>query len=154
MNSVPRVVRVRAMGPAPPTPAQPTVVVVEGSVEEWRGARMWSPIGGTIVVGLVRGGDDWVEGLAGECDLRALCGGRAIDPRHWNLHATTESEIDAWIGAIERSLAERPLTAGVLAGCLRVTTRIAASEGLVVESLAYSMLQSGPEHQSWLHSRT
>lgn len=154
MSPPPRVVRVRAAGPAPPGPAEPTVVLIDGSVEEWRGAGSWSLAGGSIALAIVRAGDEPVESLAGECDLRALLRGRPAEPHHWNLHASAESELEAWIEAIGRAVQERPLAAGVFAGCLRITGRIAPRDGLVVESLAYSMLQSGPEHQSWLHSRT
>lgn len=145
--------RVRVAHEAPRPTARPAVVVVDGSVDEWRSASGWMPVAGSIVLGVVRAGDELVGPLACCCDLRALLGGRASDSRDWNLHAAAESDVDVWIRAIERAVEERPLAAGALAGCLRVTSRVAPSDGLVVESLTYSMLQSGPEHSSWLTSR-
>jgi len=46
-----------------------------------------------------------------------------------------------------------PTAAVVAAQVLRVNERLPAADGLVVESLAYATLQSGPEHQAWLARR-
>ncbi|HVY10457.1 MAG TPA: enoyl-CoA hydratase/isomerase family protein [Mycobacteriales bacterium] len=43
--------------------------------------------------------------------------------------------------------------AAVLAAVLDVTAALPVEDALIVESLAYSTLQSGPEHQAWLASR-
>lgn len=41
----------------------------------------------------------------------------------------------------------------MLAVVLRVSADLPVSDALVIESLAYSTLQSGPEHQAWLSAR-
>jgi len=46
-----------------------------------------------------------------------------------------------------------PAAAVVAAQVLRVNERLSVADGLVVESLAYATLQSGPEHQAWLARR-
>lgn len=51
------------------------------------------------------------------------------------------------------AIAAHPLAARTLAGVLRATELLPIDEGLVVESLAYSMLLAGPEHQRWLAER-
>jgi enoyl-CoA hydratase/carnithine racemase len=42
----------------------------------------------------------------------------------------------------------------MLASVLRASASLSVENALVVESLAYSTLQSGPEHQAWLAART
>ncbi|HWC34056.1 MAG TPA: enoyl-CoA hydratase/isomerase family protein [Mycobacteriales bacterium] len=49
--------------------------------------------------------------------------------------------------------ARNPQAADVLSAVLSVTSTLPVGDGLVIESLAYSMLQSGPEHQKWLANR-
>lgn len=44
--------------------------------------------------------------------------------------------------------------AAVLHDVLRVTAALDVADALVVESLAYSTLQAGPDHHSWLAQRT
>jgi enoyl-CoA hydratase/carnithine racemase len=44
--------------------------------------------------------------------------------------------------------------AAVLRDVLRVTTSLEVIDALVVESLGYSTLQAGPDHQAWLASRS
>ena len=44
--------------------------------------------------------------------------------------------------------------ATVLSAVLDITTDLSVDSALIVESLAYSTLQAGPEHRAWLASRT
>jgi enoyl-CoA hydratase/carnithine racemase len=46
-----------------------------------------------------------------------------------------------------------PQASAVLAAVLRITGPLAVEDALVVESLAYSTLQSGTEHRTWLAGR-
>jgi hypothetical protein len=56
-----------------------------------------------------------------------------------------EAELDA----ILRSIDQHPLAAGALAIHLRGAERRGVRDGLVAESMLYSMLQAGPEFRSW-----
>lgn len=60
-------------------------------------------------------------------------------------HAGTAADLDLVIDAVERF----PLAAAVLATTLTVTPGCSVDDGLVVESLAYSMLLGGPEFRAW-----
>jgi hypothetical protein len=66
-----------------------------------------------------------------------------------------------WVGgSLDRDLEligavvdRNPVAAVVLAQTLRTTASVSVAAGLVIESLAYSTLQGGPEFQRWLKSR-
>jgi enoyl-CoA hydratase/carnithine racemase len=68
-----------------------------------------------------------------------------------------------WVGAGEavmdatRQLAEtvcsHPQAATTLAQVLRISPALPLPAALVIESLAYSMLQAGPDHREWLATR-
>ena len=60
-----------------------------------------------------------------------------------------EATVERLAGAVEAN----PLAARVLGGVLRATEALPVAEGLVVESLAYSMLLAGPEFEAWLERR-
>jgi hypothetical protein len=51
--------------------------------------------------------------------------------------------------AISAQVAQSPTAAEVLVGLLRLTTQLDVPDGLVAESLAYSMLLGGPEFAAW-----
>jgi hypothetical protein len=51
--------------------------------------------------------------------------------------------------AVDRS----PVAAQTLAGLLRLTSAASLADGLLAESLAYSMLMSGAEYRRWLEAR-
>jgi Enoyl-CoA hydratase/isomerase len=53
------------------------------------------------------------------------------------------------VGAIVSTVADAPLAAVVLAGLLELTADASVANGLVAESLAYSMLLAGPEFRAW-----
>ena len=59
--------------------------------------------------------------------------------------ADLDAAIDVLFGAVTRS----PRAATALGGLLRTTARLPVVEGLVAESLAYSMLLAGPEFARW-----
>ncbi len=54
------------------------------------------------------------------------------------------------VAAIERTVAATPLAAVALALLLRGRDGRTVGEALVAESMAYSLLQSGPEFAAWL----
>lgn len=61
----------------------------------------------------------------------------------------SEPELEPLLAAI----AERPLAAAALVQVLRTVESLPVSLAMNVESLAYGVLQAGPEHQLWLASR-
>ena len=81
-----------------------------------------------VVVGLRRGAVDgsWLE----LCDVAVEDG-------------------DPVLGRIEENLAEHPVATTTLALLLRGQHRLSVGQGLVAESAAYSVLQSGPEFAAW-----
>jgi hypothetical protein len=81
-----------------------------------------------IVVGVTHGavGERWLE----LCDVVVEQGDVALD-------------------RIAENVSEHPLTATTLALLLRGQHRLSVGEGLVAESAAYSVLQSGPEFAAW-----
>ena len=81
-----------------------------------------------VVVGLTRGEVD--ERWLALCDV-------AVDDGHPAL------------ARIEENLAARPVTCATLALLLRGQQRLSVDEGLVAESAAYSVLQSGSEFADW-----
>lgn len=73
----------------------------------------------------------------------------AVDDRWLELCDVTVEEGDRALDRIEENLAQQPVTAATLALLLRGQRRLSVAEGLVAESSAYSVLQSGPEFAAW-----
>jgi enoyl-CoA hydratase len=65
-------------------------------------------------------------------------------------HAVTRAEAETLARNIERA----PLAASLLMQVLRAVETMSIEEGLLVESLAYSSLQAGPEFLAWCASFT
>jgi hypothetical protein len=59
------------------------------------------------------------------------------------------AEGDDALGRIEENLAQHPITATTLALLLRGQEHLSVGHGLITESSAYSVLQSGPEFAAW-----
>lgn len=62
-------------------------------------------------------------------------------------------DVDAAAEGIAGRVARAPLAATTLLGLLRLTASAPVRNGLVAESLAYSMLLAGPEFARWLAAR-
>jgi 1,4-dihydroxy-2-naphthoyl-CoA synthase len=60
----------------------------------------------------------------------------------------------AALGSTLENIRRSPLAAMTFVQVLRVTEHMAVEQALVVESLAYAVLQSGPEFRRWLDGRT
>lgn len=65
----------------------------------------------------------------------------------------SSAELDTFGAGLHRSLSATPYAAVTLAVLLRGSAKRTIAEGLVAESVLYSLLQSGAEFQSWLASR-
>jgi enoyl-CoA hydratase/isomerase-like protein len=72
-----------------------------------------------------------------------------VDGRWLELCDVVVDDGDPALDRIGENLAEHPLTATTLALLLRGQQRLSVGEGLVAESAAYSVLQSGPEFAAW-----
>jgi Enoyl-CoA hydratase/isomerase len=72
-----------------------------------------------------------------------------VDDRWLPLCDVVVSHGDDALDRIEENVARAPLTAAVLALLLRGQERLSIGAGLVAESAAYSVLQSGPEFAEW-----
>jgi hypothetical protein len=73
----------------------------------------------------------------------------AVDDRWLELCDVVVVEGDDALGRIEENLAQHPITATTLALLLRGQHWLSVAGGLVAESSAYSVLQSGPEFAAW-----
>ncbi len=82
----------------------------------------------------------------------ALCpaagSGRGVPPG-W----VASADLDAELARVGERVAATPQPAVVLAQLLRAGAGTGVAEGLVLESLAYSTLQSGPAFAAWLAAR-
>ncbi len=72
-----------------------------------------------------------------------------VDDRWLQLCDVIVEEGDGALDSIEGNLAQHPVTATTLALLLRAQHRLSVPAGLVAESSAYSVLQSGPEFAAW-----
>lgn len=61
--------------------------------------------------------------------------------------------LDSAIAAIEKVVLDNPIAAATAVDVLRTNASLSIEDGLIIESLAYSTLQGGPEFAAWLASR-
>jgi hypothetical protein len=73
----------------------------------------------------------------------------AVDSRWLELCDVTVTDGDDALERIEANAAAHPITAVTLALLLRRQEALSVGHGLVAESAAYSVLQSGPEFAAW-----
>jgi hypothetical protein len=73
----------------------------------------------------------------------------AVDDRWLDLCDVTVDEGDATLERIAENVTDHAITATTLALLLRGQHNVSVGEGLVAESAAYSVLQSGPEFAAW-----
>lgn len=70
--------------------------------------------------------------------------------------AALAAACDVSVGSLDeaapllKGIAQSPYAAAVLAQLLRRLPKLPLEDALIAESMAYAMLQSGPEHQRWL----
>ena len=128
-----------------------TVVVIDGLEADWSAvdpARIRSIAAVTLAV--VRDGGSEPPRAARACDLCARMGDAGGEAWQWT---GLSAELDGWIESVAARVRTFPLAVTALARTLRLTEHLSIEEGLVAESLAYSVLQAGPEHQRWLAKR-
>jgi hypothetical protein len=73
----------------------------------------------------------------------------AVDGRWLQLCDVAVADGDDALDRIEENVAQHPITAVTLALLLRGQQHLSVGGGLVAESAAYSVLQSGPEFAAW-----
>jgi hypothetical protein len=78
----------------------------------------------------------------------------AVEDRWLDLCDVTVDESDAALDRIAQNVTDHPIAATTLALLLRGQHHRSVGEGLVAESAAYSVLQSGPEFSSWRGAHT
>lgn len=83
-------------------------------------------------------------------ELDVMLSAAADPPRPW---VGCGGDPEAVLALLGTSVQRSPRAAIVLAETLRLTSAAPVAEGLVIESLAYGLLQSGPEHAAWLAQR-
>lgn len=109
-----------------------------------------------VLVGIIRGRcAGWGRALA--CRMDVVFGVTPVMPSETPVPFTSVAD-EATVGQLVRRLSDalqtRPDAGCVAAAVLRQSAQGPTASGLVREALAYSMLQAGPEHQSWLRERT
>jgi enoyl-CoA hydratase/carnithine racemase len=72
-----------------------------------------------------------------------------VDPAWLELCDVALAEDDPALDRVEENLVARPIAATTLALLLRAAPHRSIGDGLVAESAAYSVLQSGPEFAAW-----
>ncbi len=72
-----------------------------------------------------------------------------VDPAWLELCDVALAEDDPVLDRVEENLVARPIAGTALALLLRAAPRRSIADGLVAESAAYSVLQSGPEFAGW-----
>ena len=77
----------------------------------------------------------------------------AVGQRWLDLCDVVVEQGDVALERITENVTEYPITATTLALLLRGQHRLSVGEGLVAESAAYSVLQSGPEFAAWRATR-
>lgn len=90
---------------------------------------------------------------AAPCGADVLISAAADPPEPWVGMAGGATGAAAAARAVEAAILANPQAATTLAQVLRTGSALGPAEALVLESLAYSTLQSGVEHQTWLDSR-
>jgi enoyl-CoA hydratase/isomerase-like protein len=81
---------------------------------------------------------------------RPVPGGAETPAPSWlGLCDVVAEEGDGALERIEENLAAHPIAGSTLALLLRGQARLSVGDGLVAESAAYSVLQSGPEFAAW-----
>lgn len=63
-------------------------------------------------------------------------------------------DLDLALSGLSETAGQAPTATSTLVQLLRLTAVLPVRDGLVAESLAYSMLMAGAEHQQWLAGRT
>lgn len=105
---------------------------------------------------LVDAGDAALEGAAVDRLVRWLrqlpCPSIAIAAQPTALAAACDASVDSLDEAapLLKGIAQSPRAATVLVQLLRLLPGMPLEDGLIAESMAYAMLQSGPEYQAWL----
>ncbi len=102
-----------------------------------------------LLVGLADEALPDTHSLAAALACTLVAGGRSELPRTM----IGVADLDAARAVISMAVSSAPRAARTLDGLLRLTSTLAVREGLIAESLAYSMLLAGDEFRRWRASR-
>jgi hypothetical protein len=145
-------------------PSRARAVVIDGSAQSWsdvsrqwpvrdrNSARFsWLAALPVLIIAVVRGTcDGAAASLVAQADLVFEVGQADIPQDIPAIGCRTEAEWEEHSSLLQQRLIQQPLASIVAAMCLR-EQRTRQSIGL--ESMAYSLLQAGPEYKTWLGSR-
>lgn len=81
---------------------------------------------------------------------RGAATGRSPLPAPW---VAPPDGLEAGLDRLAAVVHDQPLAASTLAQLLRLRPRLGLADAVVAESMAYSLLQAGPEHARWLAGR-
>jgi hypothetical protein len=85
-----------------------------------------------------------------DAELDVMLSDRLEVPAPW---VVCPQGVERRLANLAASIARAPAAAVTVAQTLRVGIRLTPEDALVLESLAYGLLQGGPEHARWLASR-
>lgn len=121
-------------------PARPAPLVVSGSADEWAALDGASAMGERLAsLPIVM-----IGACMGEVTKDAEYALRAFDLVASGESGEVQASVDGWLEGLQRN----PQATAVAAQLLRNVHHT-----LSIESIAYSALQSGPEHAAWLASQ-
>lgn len=145
---------------------QTAVVAIHGNWNEWSATRLGADAllqANAITVALCRvppeRTDEALPAALEACDLRVRIGASAQQgsgrpgPR-WNQDCDNEDQARGWVEMLATRVHRNAAAALACARTIRLTARVTESQGLVVESLTYAMLQAGTAHRQWLAGRS
>lgn len=145
---------------------QPSVQVIVGTWEEWAATLLSEEVllqANTLTIALCQvapgfPGKALPASLEG-CDLRIRIGAPATPNsgsacRHWNHVCVTDKQAQAWVDTMTTRIHDHGIAAISCARTLRMTARMPELQGIVLESVTYSMLQAGSAHRQWLSGRS
>lgn len=145
--------------------ARVPVLALQGHWNAWRSAARGvdallavNAVSIAVCEGSPSGGVESLPDALAACDLRVIISdpdaeqGGAISG-HWNRIVHARSAAQDWIGDIASRIRTAGPAALVCARTLRLTARSPVVQGLVIESMAYALLQGSARHRQWLAGR-
>jgi hypothetical protein len=147
MSGIRANVTVLAVDDLGPLADRPVVVVGVGDGPALDALAQRLPVLPCVVVGVGAPGEV-AEAAAATTDVLLTATEGA--PRPW----VTAPDVDTGVRLLTEAVERSPAAAATLAQVLRVGDPVDVTAAVVIESLAYGLLQAGPEFTAWLTERT